>query len=71
MPWGQLVRVGVGACGAAVASRWLTVGLGGELLELVVGGWCFAVLMGVLIWTNPRDRAELAQTFAALTRTGR
>ena len=30
-----------------------------------------AVLMGVLIWTNPRDRAELAQTFAALTRTGR
>ncbi|MEE3258724.1 MAG: oligosaccharide flippase family protein [Candidatus Latescibacterota bacterium] len=71
LPCGQLVRVGVGACGAAVASRWLTVGLGGELLELAVGGWCFAVLMGVLIWTNPRDRAELAQTFAALTRTGR
>ena len=68
---GSLGGVGVGAGGAAVASRWVTAGLGGELLELAVGGLCFAVLVGMLIWTHPRDRAELAQTFAALTRTGR
>ena len=66
LPWGQLLRLGLGAAGAALASRWLGAGVGGDFWQLVVGGVCFVGLMGVLVWTNPHDRAQWSQPLAAL-----
>ena len=66
LPWGQLLRLGLGAAGAALASRWLGAGVGGDFWQLAAGGVCFVGLMGVLVWTNPHDRAQWKQTLAAL-----
>jgi O-antigen/teichoic acid export membrane protein len=67
LPWGRLLRIGAFAGGAALASRWVTSGLSGELLQLMAGGICFLVAMGGLVWTNPGDRAELREVFAAFS----
>ena len=50
MPWGRLLRIGAGAGAAAVVSRWVSADLGGDFLQVVVGGICFVVLMTVLTW---------------------
>ena len=66
LPWGQMLRLGLGAAGAAMASRWLCAGVSEDFWLLAGGGACFAVLMGILVWTNPHDRAECSRTLAAL-----
>ena len=71
LPWARLLRIGVGAGGAAVASRWFTVGLDGDFMQLSAGAFCFALVVGVLAWSHPVDRAELIDTFGALVRTER
>ena len=68
LPWGRLLRIGAGAGAAAVVSRWVSAGLGGDFLQVTVGGMCFAVLVAVLTWAHPQDRAELTHTWRALTR---
>ena len=69
LPWGRLLRIGAGAGAAAVASRWVSAGLGGDFLQVTVGGMCFVVLVAALTWAYPQDRAELIHTWRALTRT--
>ena len=66
LPWRQLLRLGPGATGAALASYWLCSGIGSDFGQLAVGGACFASLMGVLVWTHPHDRAQCSRTLAAL-----
>ena len=68
LPWGRLLRIGAGAGVAAVISRWISTGLGGDFLQVAIGGMCFVVLVAVLTWARPQDRAELAHTWRALTR---
>ena len=67
LPWGRLLRIGAGAAAAAAVSRWISAGLGGDFLQVLVGGGCFAVLIAVLTWAYPQDRAELVHTWRALT----
>ena len=68
MPWGRLLRIGAGAGAAAVVCRWVSADLGGDFLQVAVGGMCFVVLIGALTWAYPQDRAELTHTWRALTR---
>lgn len=67
LPWADLMRIGVGASGVAVVSRWVTIGFEGDLTQLVLGGLCFAVLMGLLVGSNRKDRGELLQIARAFT----
>jgi len=71
LPWANLLRIGVGAGGAAVASRWATASMGGEVSQLLLGGLCYVVLLGLLLWSNPADRGVLSQVVRALTRWDR
>ena len=71
LPWANLLRIGVRAGGAAVASRWATASMGGEVSQLLLGGLCYVVLLGLLLWSNPADRGALSQVVRALTRWDR
>ena len=68
LPWGRLLRISASVGAAAVISRWVSVDVGGDFLQVVVGGVCFVVLVAVVTWANPQDRAELTHTWRALTR---
>ena len=68
LPWTYLLRIGLMAGGVAVASRWVTAGLAGEMQQLLLGGLCFTVLLSVLLWSNRQDRQEVQQVFRSLLR---
>ena len=68
LPWTYLLRIGAGAAGAAVASRWLTMGLMGDISQVALGSVCFVALFALLLWSNPVDRGELLHIARSLTR---